>query len=366
MPLFHNGYIGALLNTFTYVAWYWHILIFIGVIFITLALHELTHFLVFVLMGYENDMLIVFLFCFYKHQGKWRLKIDPKLMILGGGLVWPDLGVIDNNEDFEKARKAMYTSLLSAPLFTAISGVLPLLIGLLFLHKTFIIPIGVYLFIVSMFYTYVSTLESGEIVGDFKAYKRVKSDVVFSQLLLLQYTDISNYQYRYLETYLKENTYYTKVTRAFFAYLLEKNIFYEDEIDMFLYEKVLSIVNNPYQFQNFLSNEEGIILAQHIIFFLHKANHQADSLMFYDTFKKHIETAKTKDVYKQYLIKQTAHLIKLSDESAYINNPKNMQTSLVSFIINHLPSVVEAELKKNNGFSLFPVTCSIENGLNYI
>lgn len=365
MPLFHSGYVGEVLNTFTYVAWYWHILISIGLLFLTLSLHELTHFITSIATGYTNDMMIIFMFLFYKDKGKWRVKINPKLLLLGGGLVWPNLGEIHNDDDHNKARKSMQTSLLAAPLFTLISGILPLMIGLVFLHKTFLIPISIYIFLFSMLYTYASTMESGEIVGDFKAYKRMKTDEAFSQLVILQYSEeTSPYQYNHIKTYLMTHPAYTKQTRMYLVYLLDKNIYKDTEIDMFLYEKVLSIVDNDYEFKNFLSYDEGVLLAQYVMWFLYKAHHQADAYNLYEVFEDAILKKKTKELYKQYTLKQTKHLLHLSDESTFINNPKNMQTSMLSFILNSMPSVVEQELKKNSGFEMFPLTCDIENGLD--
>lgn len=356
-PLFHSGYIGAWLNTFTYVAWYWHILLFLGILFSALALHELTHFITFLMMGYQNDMIIIFMFLFYKDNDTWHVKIKPKLLILGGGLVWPNLGSINNQTDFNKARKAMQTSLLSAPLFTLISGVIPFLLSFIF-YRTFLVPVSVYLFVISMFYTYLSSLEANEIVGDFKAYKRVKRDDDFSFLILLQYTKLSDYQLDYMKTYLENNTHYNKYTRTYFAYLLEHNI-HQDEIDLCLYEKTMALIENSYMFESLLHHEEGIHLAQNILFFLYKSNHKDESLAYYQLFKRFIENKKTKEIYKTYLIKQTAHLLKLSDESDYINDKNHMQTSMLSFITNALPAFVEYERKKNAGFEMFKLSCEI-------
>ena len=74
MPLFHNGYIRTLLNTFSLVKWYWQVLIIIGILFLTIF-HELAHFLTFVFMGIKNEVMIVFMFLFYKNKdNKWRIK----------------------------------------------------------------------------------------------------------------------------------------------------------------------------------------------------------------------------------------------------------------------------------------------------
>lgn len=360
MPLFHNGYIRTLLNTFSLVKWYWQVLIIIGILFLTIFLHELAHFLTFVFMGIKNEVMIVFMFLFYKNKdNKWRIKINPQLLLLGGGLVWPNLGPINNDEDFKKARKAMQTSLLVAPLFTLISGVLFLLICLIFFYKTFLVPISFYMFLFTMFYTYTSTLESNQIIGDFKAYKKIKNDDDFSNLIILQYCDLTDYQYKYIKDYLKKNTYSNRKTRTYLGYLLEKYIFEEENVSMFLYKKILEFVKNEYKFISLFSHEEGVFLAQYILFYLRKCNHDDDTLRLFNLFVEKVNAKKTKQHYKNYLIKQTSHILGFSDESEYINNPKNMETHMLSFIMNSIPSFLEFELIKNKGFKIFEIKCDL-------
>lgn len=360
MPLFHGGYVGTLLSTFKHVHAGYQILIIIGLLFLIVFLHELAHFLTFVFMGVENEAMIVFFFLLYKNKdNKWRIKINPKLLLLVGGLVWPRLGPINNENDFKKARKAMQTSLLVAPLFTLISGILFILISMIFFYNTFLFPISFYSFLFTMLYTYTSTLETNQIVGDFKAYKRVKNDINFSNLIILQYCELTDYQYEYLENYLKENPFYNKQTRTYLGYLLEKYIFDTEEVSMFLYEKVLAFVKNDYQFAGLFSCDEGVFLAQYILFYLHKANHDDDVERLLKIFEEKVHAKKTKDRYKNYLIKQTLHLLKISDESQYINNPKNMESHILSFVTNSIPSFLESEFKKNKGFKKYEVKCDL-------
>ena len=94
MPLFHSGYFGLLWRSFTTIKWYFPILLFLATFFITLALHELAHFVSFLISGYKNELIIILFLVFYKIDDKWKLKIDFKLLLLGGGLVFPDLGDI--------------------------------------------------------------------------------------------------------------------------------------------------------------------------------------------------------------------------------------------------------------------------------
>ena len=360
MPLFHNGYVGTLLNTFTFVKPYYQILIFIGLLFLTVLLHELAHFLTFTFMGVKSETIIVFMFLFYRNKNnKWRMKINPKLLILIGGLVWPKLGPINSEEDFKKARKAMQTSLLVAPLFTLISGTLLFFISIIFFYRTFLVPISFYILLFTIVYTYSSTLESSQIVGDFKAYKKVKTDEDFSNLIILQYCDLTDYQYLYIENYLKEHNFYNRQTRIYLGHLLEKHIFDNDEVSMFIYEKILTFVSNEYQFSSLFSYDEGVFLAQYILFYLHKANHDEDVLKLFEIFKEKVTSRKTKERYKTYLIKQTSHLLGFSDETEYINNPKNMETHILSFVINSIPKFLESEFNKNKGFKQFKIECNL-------
>ncbi len=354
MPLFHGGYFNDLWASFTHIKWYFQILIFIAMFFVTLALHELTHFISFILSGYKNEMIIILFLVFYKKDNKWRFKVDFKLLLLGGGVVFVDLAEIKDEPDFKRANKAMRTSLLAAPLFTLISGVLYLLITLLFFYKNHVlVPTSIYVFIFSMLYTYVSNKETDMIFGDFKAYKRLKNDVNFQNVIISQYAN-SLYDEKFIEMkeYIKDQNPIKSdlISKSYFIILLDRALFTLDEIDYFCLEKVLYYYNNKMSFSRLVYNTENIDLAQAIIFYLDSLNYKDEAMSLFNILKSSITNSNLNDKAKTYFIKQTKHILKISDETKFLSDIKNIDKGNLFFIMRNVPSVIEAEKVKNAGY----------------
>ena len=64
MPLIYSAYFNDLWRSLTTIKWYFQILLFLGTLFLTLALHELAHFVSFLISGYKNEMMIILFFVF--------------------------------------------------------------------------------------------------------------------------------------------------------------------------------------------------------------------------------------------------------------------------------------------------------------
>lgn len=355
MPLFHGGYFNELWSSFTHIKWYFQILLVIGMFFTTLALHELTHFISFILSGYKNEMIIILFLVFYKIDNKWKFKVDFKLLLLGGGIVFVDLGDVDNEEDFKKAVKATRTSLLAAPLFTLISGILYLVITLLFFHKNgFMVPTSIYVFLFSMLYTYASAKETESIFGDFKAYKKLEDDVHFQNIIVSQYAN-NFYDEKFLEMkdYLSEQ-YPIKlelISKNYFLILLDRALFSLDEIDYFCLDKVLYYYNNKGSYSRLVYDTENIDLAQAIIFYLDALGYKKEAVSLYYIFESSINNSNLNERAKTYFTKQTKHLLKLSDESFFLSDESNIEKGHLFFLTRNIPSVIEAERVKNAGYN---------------
>ncbi len=360
MPLFHNGYFSDFFGSFLTVKWYFHILLFFGLFFLTLILHELTHFLTFVFLGYENEALIILFFVFYKLNGKWKIKIDFKLLVLGGGLAYPSLGEINSLEDYNKARDAMIKSLIAAPIMTLLSGlVLFILTAFLFYKIPLLVAISIYTLFFSLLYTYVSTKETSTIKGDFKAYKRVKTDDLFSLLILLQYSDTTNYLYHkvkqaFLSLPRSNNMDYL----SFLSFLVDKQLYDDTSVDVEVFNAILPYLNKNV-FRRLLNSLDNFKIAQSLILYFYNCSFNEDALSLFEIFKNRLLDSDAKDNQREFLLKQTLHLLKLEDHFDFINKYENINDNSLSFIIKHVPSYLENELKRNSGVTPFDLECKI-------
>lgn len=362
MPLFHGGYFGVVLRSYTGIAWYYHLLLFIGLFLLTLALHEVAHFVSFLMSGYENEALIILFFVFYKKDGKWRIGVNFRLLLLMGGLVFPNLGTIESDEDFVKARDAMRKSLLVAPMFTLISGVLIFFVTMIFFyHVSWLVVISLYTFIFSLLYTFVSYQENNQMFGDFKAYQRVKVDDAFAFKVILQYTsEYSDYQINFIRDYLDKEL-YSDDAMIYLHLLLDRFIFNSDTFDFYLFEKMTSYIHEDFRFINAIHSNAGLEFAQMIIFYADKIGYRDRALILKEKLFHHLDISKYREIIKTYIKKQTNHLLDLEDNSAYINDVKNIASNPLYFIISSIPSFVSAELERNEGYGKLPLECEIED-----
>lgn len=362
MPLFHSGYFGVLWGAYGSVKWYYHILLFIGLFILTLSLHELTHFISFILSGYQNEALIILCFIFYKKDGKWHVNINYKLLLLMGGLVFPDLGMIESQDDFNKARLAMRKSLLRAPLFTLISGVILFLVTMVFFyHVGLLVAISIYTLLFSLLYTFVSYQENNQMFGDFKAYQRVKDDESFAFKILLQYTSgYSDYQINIIREYLDEHL-FKDDSMTYLHLLLDDYIYKSEAFDFYLFDKMTSYIHDDFRFINAIHSTSGLEFAQSIIFYADKIGYHDRALILKEKLFNHINSSKYRDIIKTYIKKQTNHLLGLEDNSLYINDVKNIATNPLYFIISSIPSFVSQELERNKGYLRLPLVCEIDD-----
>ena len=95
-----------------------YLLWFIFAFYFTLTLHELGHFLAFYFQKVKLRAIYLTIFVFYKNEKGWHFTIKPKLWILFGGLVVPDLGEIRNEEEYKSLSSKFSKSLIAAPIVT--------------------------------------------------------------------------------------------------------------------------------------------------------------------------------------------------------------------------------------------------------
>lgn len=353
MPLLHGAYFTKLWRSLTTIKWYFQIFLFLGTLFFTLALHELAHFISFLLSGYKNEMMIILIFVFYKKNNNWKVKIDFKLLLLGGGMVFPDLGEINNEKDFSDARKAIQKSLLTAPLFTLISGILFIVITFSFFYtNSFLVPFSLYALIFSLLYTLLSTKEAPGIYGDFKAYKKVKKDDKFALVIVSQYVNsLPDYQIEIMKKHLhnQKPIKLDLISKSYFSILLDMAL-HKDEIDYFILDKVLYYYNSPVSYSRLISDFDNLDLGQAIIFYLDRLNYKAEAHKLLKLFTTSLDKSVLDLKSKNYFKKQIAHILKVTDESEFLNDKKNISKGKLTFILKNIPSFIESEKEKNKGY----------------
>lgn len=180
------------------VPFYMYIVWLLLTFYTSLTIHELGHLISFVVQGVKIRALYLTIFIFYKTEKGWRFRVNWKLWVLLGGLVVPDLGVIDRDEAFQKMKKKFSIALITAPIVTIVLWALVFTIFILTLilssNLAFIgamTVITLYLTLLTLLYVHTFRLSNPLFYGDFVAYKKMKEDPVFQTAQIAQYTIFS-------------------------------------------------------------------------------------------------------------------------------------------------------------------------------
>ncbi|CCV65578.1 predicted peptidase (M50) [Paracholeplasma brassicae] len=364
VPLFNSGYLSTLFGSFFKLPFYYHIMLLVGMFFLTLSLHEFTHLFAFLFRGIKSKAIFLLCFVFYKSERGWRLSYNPSLFLLGGGLVIPDVGLILNEDDEKRYQRAFAFSLIAAPVMTVVSSLLLFILTIFFFYEEpWVVVSNTYVLLFSSLYTYASTFETQTIYGDFKAYKHVKTDPDFALLILSEYTsELSAYHVSLLEDYLDSKPLYGQTfhTLTFFQLLLEHHVFNNNTFDEKIFKRATHFQTHKHAYKRLITKQTHLELASLLIYYFDKCHLQKERDQLYFWYKDALSDSKIKEPVKTYLEKQIAHLIKESDESTFLNEKENIKSGPMYWVFKGLPSYYETEQKRNEGYPYFDLSCEIE------
>ncbi len=302
--------------------------------YLTLALHELGHFIAFAVQKVKLRALYLTIFVFFKDEKGWHFRIKPKLWVLFGGLVVPDLRDIKDEKAYEELSKKFARSLITAPIVTITFMVLSLLTFVLILifgnypHLLGIISINtLYITLLSSLYIYTFKLSNPMFYGDFVAYRKMKEDHVFQLAQISQYTMFSLGESEDSERYLWERSKQTiesePVSVSLFCIMVLTN--YIDGIlhhgyahDLMLDSK-LSQISLP----ALCRTEQGLSLAYDLCFYDYYRGNPEGAYQKFDRIQKRTNQ-KLDPKMVLYMRNRAAHLIHLEDQSLFLDNQENL------------------------------------------
>jgi hypothetical protein len=304
------------------------------VFYVTLTLHELGHFFAFKVQGIKLRAIYLTIFVFYRTKQGWRFTIRPKLWILFGGLVVPDLEPITDEAVYQKTVKRFSKALLAAPIVTIVFAVSTLIVFLVMLVVSIdpfwlgtMVYVTLFTLLLSGLYTYTFFLSTNVFFGDFIAYRNMKKDTLFQLIEINQYMMFSLHEQEegqdFLFSKIKRELSATKLDYSVFHALLINSylegVMYEDQKpDEAIDQKILKRSIRPY-----LRNEQGI--------------ETAHALASYHYFKKDVAKAyKLLDQIREgsgksipeklsvYLIKRSEHTLNLKDHASFLADKENV------------------------------------------
>lgn len=95
------------------------VLVLLGSLLLSTAVHELAHLIGFRLCGEKIRLILISPFLFQKKNGRWRLTLKVTSTFLIGGIVVPDIRPIENEEELQRFQRRLRRAVLAAPLASA-------------------------------------------------------------------------------------------------------------------------------------------------------------------------------------------------------------------------------------------------------
>lgn len=332
--LFVNlGVIHTFFTSLSLVPWYIYILGVIFTFYLTLTVHELGHLLAFVFQGVKIRALYLTIFVFVNDKKSVRFKIKPKLWVLLGGLVIPNLHPIENQEDYEKTVKIFRNALIAAPITTITYlslSIFTFILGMLFLKPSLWLGIlilsAIYTSLLSALYIYTFGLSTENIYGDFVAYKKMEKDPIFTFAQISQYTSFSTFESKDEEAFI-----YQKATDIL-KVAPNLNDFFIQNIMLHYFEGILKhdypldeVIESKLRNINmnqFIRHEQGLLAYHEMIRHDYKLKDVESAYRKYEQVKL-IKRKKIDEKLINYLNHRTAHQIHLEDHQAFLENESN-------------------------------------------
>lgn len=335
---------GELLSNLYNIPIYTSLLIFILAYILSITIHELGHFFSFIKNGINMRALFIIIFMFIKKEGKWKACINLNNVTALGGIAIPEVTPVKNEQEFKKLQRGYSKAIIAGPITSIISCLLLLLVILpiLFLTDTYLNSL-LFVFIVSytavtILITLASFIKNEVAVGDFPAYTLSKNDDFFIAMQLYQYVLFSSEPIRNR----KENIYLKKLLLDILEQKLKNkdtHVYTINMIDVFLVEHLACKSQLPEvvkDYINFLLRNSSKLLNKnrseiirififHTIRLLHQEEStKIDALNLYSKIMNSLEKITPVDT---YYIKQTEHVLGITDNSQFLKDKNNIKTS---------------------------------------
>jgi len=315
--------------------WWVYPLIIIVAFYVTLIIHEMTHFLSFYFNGTKLRAVYLTIFIFYKTKNGWKFSIEPKLWVLVGGFVVPDLDEIKNDKDYEHTIESFKKSLMAAPLatifylaFTIISMIIVLLYMPTPLFNALYFIYTIIVFILSMLYIKSFSISTSQIFGDFVAHKKIQKNKWFQLAQFIQYQSFSlehgnynSYLFQKSVELLSKTNYLSQLFQYMVLnYYLEGVNYYQQTHDPLL-DKLFSQL----KFSSFKKDEIGLICAYEFAIFLYDQKEVDRSYQLYLKINEK-NYKKIDDKLLKYLKVRYEHITHLNDYDAFLADLDNIYT----------------------------------------
>ena len=318
---------------------------FIVIYYGSVIIHECTHFATFVAYETEMRLLVMGPFIFIKKNNKWKFKFKFTGAFAFGGIAMPNLDVIDNNEKFERFRKAFAKVLIAAPLSNIIMNIIVIIVAAIGykyatteFSKNYIFFVAISTTFVSLFISLSSLIKNDLVIGDYRAYYEVLKKKEFAYVCFYQYLMISDKYEAKDKSYLIENvSLYIEVElnkRSYNTYVIGT---VDNILNDYLLGKIAELPNVVKEYIDFASanceellnayinTEHPLILLHHIVQYYN--TEEATKLRAVELYNKITLIVKHKTKVLKYYNLRSRHILGFEDNIKFLSDKKNIRTS---------------------------------------
>lgn len=318
---------------------------FIAVYYLSVIIHELTHFLTFRAYGTEMRLLIMGPFIFNKIDDKWRFKFKFTGAFFMGGIAMPNLEVIDNEEKFERFRKVFARVLIAAPLSNLILNLIVIAATVVLnknvqseVWRNYISFIAIGATFISLFLNLSSFIKNDLVIGDYRAYFEVLKERDFAYICIYQYLVISS---KYL---VDDKKYIMQNICMLLENALEKKSFnnyiigiVDNMLNDYLTGKIEELPETGKKYVDFTVDNCDELLEAYVnmelpLVFVHKiilyfSLEEASKAKALELYNKITLLVKHKTKVLKYYDLRSRHALGLENTLEYISHMENMKTS---------------------------------------
>lgn len=311
--------------------WSWFVYL-IFAFYLTLTLHELGHFFAFYFQKIKLRAIYLTIFVFYKTKKGWRFTIKPKLWVLFGGLVVPDMDPIEDEQTYQDISSKFSKALIAAPIVTISFLAVTLLSFILtYIFSTnsqwigFMTLFTLYVTLLSTLYIYTFKLSNQMFYGDFVAYEKIISDPIFRFVQLNQYLSFgikerkySNFMWEKSKTLIKENdikrdAFYMTLLMSYLEGIIYEHMKPDQDIELKLKKVPVA---------SFARVEHGLIALYDICLYHYVLGDVKNAYKLLEEIEKR-QGKKISERIKIYFNKKTKHVMHMQYDQEFLDDKKN-------------------------------------------
>lgn len=330
------------------IHWSIHFVMVFVSLFLVILAHEMGHFMSFIKNGIKPKAMYVLGIAFVDDHG-WKVRLVPKFLLFVGGIVIPEHVTIDSKSKEDEMVRIFKKVLLAGPKASVIYGVAIFILWLSMLFTSFYVMNGLLftMMVVTTIMTILALLSSklsrSGMYGDFAANKAFDTDKIFRLTYLIQLTTLlahdaesMNYFWpKIVQTLEQTSNIKSPLSMNLLGQYLNEVVFEGRIACMAIENRLKTFIRKTPQ------NEDGLILYLNIIYYyeyMGQRDKVIELINKLDTSKVDIDSKVL-----MYYLKLTNHLLLIKDETAFLNNPKNIYPS--SFYWVYRPLRLKSDLK---------------------